>query len=201
MKGKAAVLVGVGGPFEIREYPLPELETGAILAKISMTSICGSDIHIYKGDRAAFIASKENPKLFGHEAVGTVYRLGSELKTDYMGNPLKEGDRIIGNRTKLKVVKNKMAPPFKVAEFDIIYGEGISREGDILDLGIGEKIVQKSGSWFSYGDIRIGQGRENARDFLKENDDIRQDVELKIRSSLGLVRTEAAAESGTGESS
>jgi threonine dehydrogenase-like Zn-dependent dehydrogenase len=94
MKGKAAVLVGVGGPFEIREYPLPELEPGAILAKISMTSICGSDIHIYKGDRAAFIASKENPKLFGHEAVGTVYRLGSEVKTDYMGNPLKEGDRI-----------------------------------------------------------------------------------------------------------
>jgi len=94
LKGKAAVLVGVGGPFEIREYPLPEVEPEAILVKIGMTSICGSDIHIFKGERPAFIASKENPKLFGHEAVGRVYRLGRNVKTDFPGNSLHEGDRI-----------------------------------------------------------------------------------------------------------
>lgn len=94
MKGKAAVLVGVGGPFEIREYPLPEVEPDAILAKITMTSICGSDIHTFKGERPAFIASRENPKLIGHEAVGRVYRLGSNVKTDFTGQPLREGDRI-----------------------------------------------------------------------------------------------------------
>lgn len=94
MKGKAALLVGVGGPFEIREFPLPEVEPGAILVKISMSSICGSDIHIYKGERPAFIASKENPILFGHEAVGRVYRLGRDVKTDFTGNPLREGDRV-----------------------------------------------------------------------------------------------------------
>ena len=113
---------------------------------------------------------------------------------------IKEGDKVIGNRTKLKVVKNKLAPPFRIAEFDIIYGEGISGEGDILDLGSDEKIIQKSGSWFSYGDMRLGQGRENAREFLKENRDIREEIELKIRKSLGLVREEVE-ELKAGESS
>jgi len=94
MKGKAAVLVGVGGPFEIREYPLPEVEPEAILVKIMMTSICGSDIHTYKGEVSTFIASKERPILYGHEAVGRVYRLGRNVKTDFVGNPLREGDRV-----------------------------------------------------------------------------------------------------------
>jgi len=101
---------------------------------------------------------------------------------------IKEGEETIGNRTKLKVVKNKVAPPFRSAEFDILYGEGISREGDLLDLGAAHKIVEKSGSWFSYGELRLGQGRENARLFLKDNPDLAQEVDRKIRISLGLIK-------------
>ena len=106
---------------------------------------------------------------------------------------IKDGDETIGNRTKLKVVKNKVAPPFRLAEFDILYGEGISREGDLLDLGVAHKIVDKSGSWYSYGDMRLGQGRENSRLFLKDNPDLANEVDHKVRVALGLV-TEAAPE-------
>src|ERR1700716_1449850 len=90
---------------------------------------------------------------------------------------IKDGDVVIGNRTKVKVVKNKVASPFREAEFDIIYGEGVSREGDLLDLGVAQGLVEKSGSWFSYKTERIGQGRENARQFLKDNPDIRQNID------------------------
>jgi recombination protein RecA len=106
---------------------------------------------------------------------------------------LRDGDRIIGSRTKLKVVKNKLAPPFQEAEFDIIYGEGISREGDLVDLGVQEKIVSKSGTWFSYGDIRIGQGRDNAKQFLKENKDTAAQIERALRQKLNLPEGEPAA--------
>ena len=106
---------------------------------------------------------------------------------------IKDGDETIGNRTKLKVVKNKVAPPFRLAEFDILYGEGISREGDLLDLGVAHKIVDKSGSWYSYGDLRLGQGRENSRLFLRDNPDLAQEVDRKVRVALGLVN-EAAPE-------
>jgi len=101
---------------------------------------------------------------------------------------IKEGEETIGNRTKLKVVKNKVAPPFRMAEFDILYGEGISREGDLLDLGAAHKVVEKSGSWYSYGDLRLGQGRENARVFLKDNPDLAQEIDRKLRVSLGLIK-------------
>jgi recombination protein RecA len=100
---------------------------------------------------------------------------------------IKEGDQTVGNRTKLKVVKNKVAPPFRIAEFDILYGEGISREGDLLDLGVAHRIVTKSGSWFSYGEIRLGQGRENARSFLRDNPDLASEIDGKLREALGLV--------------
>src|SRR5512142_1523223 len=100
---------------------------------------------------------------------------------------IKEGEAVIGNRTKVKVVKNKVAPPFREAEFDIIYGLGISKEGDLLDLGAARNIVEKSGSWYSYKGERIGQGRENARQFLKENKDIAAKVEAEVRKSVGLV--------------
>src|ERR1700742_2689095 len=93
---------------------------------------------------------------------------------------IKDGETVTGNRTKVKVVKNKVAPPFREAEFDIIYGEGVSREGDLLDLGVANNIIEKSGSWFSYKGERIGQGRENARQFLKDNPDIRQSVDLEL---------------------
>ncbi len=96
---------------------------------------------------------------------------------------IKQGTEIIGNRTKVKVVKNKVAPPFKDTEFDIIYGEGISKVGDVLDLAVAQNIIAKSGSWFSYKDQRIGQGRENAKQYLKENPDVLYEIELKIRNN------------------
>ena len=99
---------------------------------------------------------------------------------------LKQGTEMIGNRTKIKVVKNKVAPPFRVAEVDIMYGEGISKEGEIVDIGSELDILQKSGSWYSYNGERVGQGRENAKQFLKENPDIRQKIEMQIRESYGL---------------
>jgi recombination protein RecA len=105
---------------------------------------------------------------------------------------IKDGDVVVGNRTKVKVVKNKVASPFREAEFDIVYGEGISREGDLLDLGVAQSIIEKSGSWFSYKGERIGQGRENARQFLKDNPDIRQTIDTELRKALGLIKTEAA---------
>jgi recombination protein RecA len=106
---------------------------------------------------------------------------------------IKDGDSVVGNRTKVKVVKNKVASPFREAEFDIIYGEGVSKEGDLLDLGVAQNMVEKSGSWFSYKGERIGQGRENARQFLKDNGDIRQNLDSELRKTLGLVKTDAAA--------
>src|SRR5437899_6048374 len=105
---------------------------------------------------------------------------------------IKEGDAVIGNRTKVKLVKNKCAAPFREAEFDIIYGEGISREGDLIDLGVANNLVEKSGSWFSYKGERIGQGRENAKQFLKDNADIRQKIDSELRKLLGLTRPEPA---------
>jgi recombination protein RecA len=109
---------------------------------------------------------------------------------------IKEGDQVIGGRTRVKVVKNKMAPPFREAEFDIMYGEGISREGDLLDLAVEKRIVEKSGAWFAYSGERLGQGRENAKLFLKDNVSVRQAIEDRVRRDLGLVRdTEVAAAS------
>ena len=104
---------------------------------------------------------------------------------------IKEGDVVIGNRTKVKVVKNKVAAPFREAEFDIIYGEGISREGDLLDLAVDNNMVEKSGSWFSYKGERIGQGRENARQFLKDNAETFAKLEAEVRKHLGLTRRQS----------
>ena len=105
---------------------------------------------------------------------------------------IKDGDQITGGRTRVKVVKNKMAPPFREAEFDIMYGEGISREGDLLDLAVEKRMVEKSGAWFAYGGERLGQGRENAKQFLKDNPSVRQAIEDRVRRELGLTRdTEA----------
>ncbi|MBR4635002.1 MAG: recombinase RecA [Clostridia bacterium] len=97
---------------------------------------------------------------------------------------LKQGNSAVGNRTRVKVVKNKVAPPFRTAEFDVIYGEGISKEGSILDMGVEKKLINKTGAWFSCGDIRIGQGRENARAFLKDNPEVAQEIETKLRAII-----------------
>ena len=103
---------------------------------------------------------------------------------------IKQGSDIVGNRTKIKVVKNKVAPPFKVAEVDIMYGEGISYVGEVVDLGVEYEIVQKSGSWFAYGDERLGQGRENAKQFLKENPEVCAEIAQKIRVAAGIASEE-----------
>ena len=100
---------------------------------------------------------------------------------------IKDRDEVVGNQTRVKVVKNKMAPPFKQVEFDIMYGEGVSKMGEILDLGVKAGIVEKSGSWFSYNSTRIGQGRENAKNFLRENPEMTQEIENSIRESAGLI--------------
>ncbi|TMB27907.1 MAG: recombinase RecA [Deltaproteobacteria bacterium] len=106
---------------------------------------------------------------------------------------IKDGDTVIGSRTRVKVVKNKVAPPFREVEFDILYGQGISREGDLLDLAVENNLVEKSGAWFSYGGERIGQGRENARDFLKLHPEILKDVEARLYEKFGIARVQPAA--------
>ena len=107
---------------------------------------------------------------------------------------IKDGDEIVGNRTKVRIVKNKLAPPFKNAEFDIMYGEGISQTGDLLDTGVNAGIIEKSGSWYSYDGNRIGQGRENVKSFLKENQDIFDSISVKVREKMGLSGKEEISE-------
>jgi recombination protein RecA len=106
---------------------------------------------------------------------------------------IKDGDVMVGGRTRVKIVKNKVAPPFREAEFDIMYGEGISREGDLLDLAVDKRIVEKSGTWFAYGGERLGQGRENAKTFLRENPEVFKKIEERVRKELGLTREAEAA--------
>jgi recombination protein RecA len=109
---------------------------------------------------------------------------------------IKEGDKVVGNRTRVKVVKNKVAPPFRETEFDIMYGEGISREGDLLDAAVNQGVVEKSGAWFSYKGERLGQGRENSKTTLKGNQALQQDIETETKIKLGLIKVAAAAAGG-----
>jgi recombination protein RecA len=101
---------------------------------------------------------------------------------------IKDGENVVGGRTRVKVVKNKMAPPFREAEFDIMYGEGVSREGDLIDIAVEHKIIEKSGAWFAYGGERLGQGRENVKTYLKENIALRSAIEEKVRKALGMTK-------------
>ena len=110
---------------------------------------------------------------------------------------IKDGDQVVGGRTRIKVVKNKVAPPFRNSEFDIMYGQGISREGDLLDLAVEHRLIEKSGSWFSYGGERLGQGRENVKQYLKEHPEIRDAITQKVRVELGLATAPAKIESTT----
>jgi len=107
---------------------------------------------------------------------------------------IKDGDKVLGNRTRVKVVKNKMAPPFRQVEFDIMFGQGVSKEGDMIDLGVEEGIIEKSGSWFSYKKDRLGQGRENVKNFLKENPELLQEIETVILEKAGLSKSDNTAE-------
>jgi recombination protein RecA len=113
---------------------------------------------------------------------------------------IKDGDEVTGSRTRVKVVKNKVAPPFREAEFDIMYGVGISKEGDLIDLGTDRGIIEKSGAWFSYKGERMGQGRENVKQFLRDNTDMRQKIEDELRKSLNISLTGGASEAATADS-
>jgi len=113
---------------------------------------------------------------------------------------IKDGQDVIGNRTRVKVVKNKCAPPFRQAEFDILYNEGVSHLGLLVDLGVENNVMEKSGSWFSYGDLRLGQGKENAKQFLAENPDIAQEIEARLKASLGMRGGSAASDEEDGSS-
>ena len=107
---------------------------------------------------------------------------------------IKKGDEIVGNETKVKVVKNKVAPPFKEADFDILYGQGISHEGEIIELGVAHKFIDKSGAWYAYNGEKIGQGKDNAREYLKEHPEIAQEIEAKIRAAVGVNNPTATVE-------
>ena len=109
---------------------------------------------------------------------------------------IKKGEEVIGSETKVKVVKNKVAPPFKTAEFDILYGEGISREGEIIDMGVEARILEKSGAWYAYNGEKIGQGKDNAREFLRENAELAREIENKVRESVGIPPVETDAGGG-----
>ena len=125
-------------------------------------------------------------------AGGVALKFYASIRLDIRrGEQLKQGTEVVGNRTKIKVVKNKVSPPFRIAECDMIYGEGISREGSLLDMGVARDIIQKSGSWFSYNDARIGQGKENVRQFLKDNPELAQEIEEKIRATMVKAQPES----------
>jgi recombination protein RecA len=129
---------------------------------------------------------------------GRALKFYSSIRVDIRkSTAIKEGETAIGNRTKVKIVKNKLAPPFREAEFDLIFGEGISRVGDILDLGVEKKLIEKSGSWFSYQGERLGQGRENAKQFLSSNVDVLRQIEDRLREQLGLPRISPEPEKET----
>ncbi|HRH90241.1 MAG TPA: recombinase RecA, partial [Rubrivivax sp.] len=107
---------------------------------------------------------------------------------------IKKGDEVIGSETKVKIVKNKVAPPFKTAEFDILYGEGISREGEIIDMGVEARILDKSGAWYAYNGEKIGQGKDNAREFLRENPELAIEIENRVREAMGIPPLSAPAD-------
>ena len=132
---------------------------------------------------------------------GNALKFYSSVRLDIRrtGN-IKKGEEIIGSETKVKVVKNKVSPPFKVAEFDILYGEGISREGEIIDMGVDAKVVDKSGAWYAYQGEKIGQGKDNAREFLRENVDLAREIENKVRESMGIPLHAADATDAPGAS-
>jgi len=131
---------------------------------------------------------------------GRALKFYSSLRVDIRRiATLKEGDKVIGNRVKVKIVKNKMAPPFRLAQFDIIFGEGISKEGDLVDCGVDAGLIEKAGTWYSYKGERIGQGRESVKRLLKENEELAAQLDMEIRKELGLLPSEEAAEKASGK--
>ncbi len=173
---------------------LPGLQ--ARLMSQALRKVAGS---VYRSNTALIFINQLREKIgvmFGNPETtsgGRALKFYATIRLDIRRiGSIKEGDAVIGGRTKVKVVKNKLAPPFRESEFDIIYGEGISREGEILDLGVEHKLIEKTGAWFSYKGERLGQGRENARVLLKTNPDLAVEIEQQIRQLLGLPARAAA---------
>jgi len=169
---------------------LPGLQ--ARLMSQALRKLAGS---VYRSKTALVFINQVREKIgvmFGNPETttgGRALKFYASLRLDIRRiGSIKDGDSIVGNRTKVKVVKNKVAPPFKEAEFDILYGEGISREGELIDLGVDQKILDKSGSWYSFQGERLGQGRENSRVFLKEHPDIALTIENQLREKFGLLQ-------------
>ena len=168
---KALVLNQDGENFtrEIKSVDKNFLKHGDVTVKVHYSGLNYKDALILKNGARLV---KEFPHIPGIDFSGVVEESKHEK--------FKQGDEIIGNETRVKVVKNKVAPPFKIAEFDIYYGEGVSKESELIDLGVKHNIIDKAGAWYSFGSERIGQGKENSRIFLKENSDIAQEIENKI---------------------
>ena len=159
-----------------------------ITAIVSSSNTCFIFINQLREKIGVFFGSPETT------TGGKALKFYASLRLDIRRiGAIKDGDRVVGNRTRVKVVKNKCAPPFRESEFDIMYGEGISREGDLLDLAVNYNIVEKSGSWFSYKGERLGQGRDNVKNMLKENIELLERVEADVKQELGFTKTESAA--------
>ena len=158
-----------------------------ITAIVSSSNTCFIFINQLREKIGVFFGSPETT------TGGKALKFYASLRLDIRRiGAIKDGDRVVGNRTRVKVVKNKCAPPFRESEFDIMYGEGISREGDLLDLAVNHNIVEKSGSWFSYKTERLGQGRDNVKNLLKERIDLRDQIEDEVKVLLGFAKAEAA---------
>ena len=185
------------------ELLISQPDTGEQALEITDTLVRSGAVSMVIVDSVAALTPKsELEGDMGDSSVGVHARLMSQAMRKLTGSiarsncsvrldirrigAIKDRDEVVGNTTRVKVVKNKVAPPFKQVEFDIMYGEGISKMGELIDMGVKAGVVEKSGSWFSYGDERIGQGRENAKTFLKENPDIAWEIEDKIRAAHGL---------------
>ena len=158
-----------------------------ITAIVSSSNTCFVFINQLREKIGVFFGSPETT------TGGKALKFYASLRLDIRRiGAIKDGDKVVGNRTRVKVVKNKCAPPFRESEFDIMYGEGISREGDLLDLASNHNIVEKSGAWFSYKGERLGQGRDNVKNMLKENADLLERIETDVKHELGFTKTEAA---------
>ena len=187
---------------DLNELLISQPDTGEQALEIVDTLVRSGAVSMVVVDSvAALIPKSELEGDMGDSSVGVHARLMSQAMRKLTGSinrskcmvifirrigAVKDRDEIVGNTTKVKVVKNKVAPPFKVVEFDIMYGEGISKTGELIDLGVKAGVVEKSGAWYSYGDDRIGQGRENSKQFLKDNPSIATEIEDKIRAAHGL---------------
>jgi len=159
-----------------------------LTSTISSTNTCFIFINQLRDKIGVFFGSPETT------TGGKALKFYASVRIDIRRiGAIKEGDKIVGNRTKVKIVKNKVAPPFHDCEFDIMYGEGISREGDLLDLAVNNNIVEKSGAWFSYSGERLGQGRENVKNMLKENTEMYDRIEHDVKVKLGMIAADEAA--------